>query len=69
MVEEGRGAVEIIGPTDSVDMRMRMEAITALARAMQTLAAALDRPVQQVTINGNITATAEYGVKAKTKRG
>jgi len=46
-----------------------MEAITALARAMQTLAAALDRPVQQVTINGNITATAEYGVKAKTKRG
>lgn len=53
-VAESRGAVEIVAPDESV--QLRMEAISTVARACEQLAQALTSPAFAVTINGNITA-------------
>jgi len=64
--EESRGAVEIITPDENVTLRL--EAIVSIAKACEQLAAALANPVQTVTINGNITANAQYGVSTKKRK-
>lgn len=66
---EDRGAVEIVMPnlsSESVDVRLK--AIRAVACACKQLAIALNIPLQSVSINGNITANAQYGVRTKLKK-
>ena len=63
--EKERGAVEVIIPDELVGKRL--EAIATIARVCEKLATALSSPIQIVTINGNITANAKYGVKAKKR--
>jgi hypothetical protein len=60
-----RGAVEIITPDECVEVRLR--AIATIASACEELARALNMPITSVTINGNITSNAKYGLRMGKK--
>lgn len=64
-LKEEHGALEIICPNETV--MERMEAIIAIARTCEKLANALNSPAFMVTVNGNITANSQYGIKTSKK--
>jgi hypothetical protein len=58
------GAVVNIEAPDDEHTMARLDIMLSIAKTCEKLADALNCPVQNVTINGNITANVPYGVRA-----